>query len=371
MTKKQRITSHKPEWASGDKSKGFATNVMDGINDTSKKSKSKKNIKTKKITTDDFVNGVLEDNRTVLAQAITLIESNSPRHIEKAQELLGKILHKSGKSIRIGITGAPGVGKSTFIESFGTYLCEQGHKVAVLAIDPSSSRSRGSILGDKTRMENLSRNPNAFIRPSPSGGTLGGVTRKTRESIMLCEAAGFDIIIVETIGVGQSEITVRTMVDFYLLLILPGGGDELQGIKKGAVELADAIAINKTDGDNIKTANLTKEQYKQAVHYLLPATEGWETQVLTCSGLKDQGIEQLWNLIKDYEKKTRKTGMFELRRKEQTVDWVYAMVEETLKNRFYGNSKVEKKRIEIDKKLLEGKITPTNAVTELMKGFNK
>lgn len=368
MTKKQKTSSHKPEWASGDKSKGFTTQVMDGIKNNSIKSKAKKNIhKSKKITTDDFVNGVLENNRTVLAQAITLIESNSPKHIEKAQEVLGKILHKTGKSIRIGITGAPGVGKSTFIESFGTYLCDNGHKVAVLAIDPSSSRSRGSILGDKTRMENLSRNPNAFIRPSPSGGTLGGVTRKTRESIMLCEAAGFDIIIVETIGVGQSEITVRSMVDFYLLLILPGGGDELQGIKKGAVELADAIAINKSDGDNINTANLTKEQYKQAVHYLLPATEGWETQVFTCSGLTDNGIEQLWNMIIDFEKKTKKSGIFETRRKEQTLDWVYAMVEESLKNRFYGNTKVEKKRIEIDRKLLEGKITPTNAVNELMK----
>ncbi|OGU40819.1 MAG: ATPase/protein kinase [Ignavibacteria bacterium GWB2_35_12] len=369
MQKKQKRASHKPEWASGGKSEGFTTQVMDGIKDNTKKSKSKKNIKTKKITTDDFVIGVLEDNRTVLAQAITLIESNSVKHIEKAQELLGKILHKTGKSIRIGITGAPGVGKSTFIESFGTYLCDNGHKVAVLAIDPSSSRSRGSILGDKTRMENLSRNPNAFIRPSPSGGTLGGVTRKTRESIMLCEAAGFDVIIVETIGVGQSEITVRSMVDFYLLLILPGGGDELQGLKKGAVELADAVAINKADGDNIKSAYLTKEQYKQAVHYLLPATEGWETQVFTCSGLTDQGIEQLWNMIIEFEKKTKKLGVFELRRKEQTLDWVYAMVEESLKNRFYGNSKVEKKRIEIDKKLLDGKITPTIAVNELMKMY--
>ena len=363
MTKKNNIKSRKPEWAST--GKGFATKVLDGVSSSSAK-KSKTTNKTKKLTVKDYVEGVLYDNRTILAQAITLIESNSPKHIEKAQEVLGKILHKTGKSIRIGITGAPGVGKSTFIESFGTYLCSQGHKVAVLAIDPSSSRSRGSILGDKTRMENLSRNPNAFIRPSPSGGTLGGVSRKTRESIMLCEAAGFDIIIVETIGVGQSEITVRSMVDFYLLLILPGGGDELQGIKKGAVELADAIAINKADGDNIKSANLTKEQYKQAVHYLLPATEGWETQVFTCSGLNEEGIEQLWDLIKDFEKNTKKSGIFDLRRREQTLDWVNSMLEETLKSRFYSNPKIVKKKNEIDKKLLEGKITPTNAVKLLI-----
>jgi LAO/AO transport system kinase len=326
-----------------------------------------KKSKTKELTIYDYVNGILSDNRTILAQAITLVESNAPKHAGMGQDVLGKILHKTGKSIRIGITGSPGVGKSTFIESFGTYLCDNGNKVAVLAIDPSSNRSRGSILGDKTRMEQLSRYPNAFIRPSPSGGTLGGVARKTRETIMLCEAAGFDIIIVETIGVGQSEITVRSMVDFYLLLILPGGGDELQGLKKGAVELADAIAINKADGDNIQTANLTKEQYKQAVHYLLPATEGWETQVLTCSGLTNQGIEQLWNLIKEFEKKTKKSDVFDLRRKEQALDWVNAMLDETLKSRFYSNPKVVKKKIEIDKKLLEGKITPTNAVNELMK----
>ncbi|TAL68016.1 MAG: methylmalonyl Co-A mutase-associated GTPase MeaB [Bacteroidetes bacterium] len=368
MSKKQKIKSRKPEWASGTKSKGFNSTVVDGVLQTKKKSILKKTT-SNKLSINDFVKGVLNDNRTVLAQAITLIESNSSKHIEKAQEVLGKILHKTGKSIRIGITGAPGVGKSTFIESFGTYLCNKGHKVAVLAIDPSSSRSRGSILGDKTRMEKLSREPNAFIRPSPSGGTLGGVAHKTRESIMLCEAAGFDIIIVETIGVGQSEITVRSMVDFYMLLILPGGGDELQGLKKGAVELADAIAINKADGDNLKTANFTKEQYKQAVHYLLPATEGWETKVFTCSGLNEQGIKEFWNLIIDFEKDTKKSGVFEARRKEQTLDWVYAMVEESLKNQFYGNTKVEKKRIEIDKKLLEGKITPTNAVNELMKMY--
>ena len=370
MAKRIVIESHKPEWSSGKKSEGFASSVISGINKSSQKKESKK-IRTKELTVDDYVRGILSDNRTILARAITLIESNAPKHSGMGQEVLGKILKKTGKSIRIGITGAPGVGKSTFIESLGTYLCSEGHKVAVLAIDPSSSRSRGSILGDKTRMEQLSKNPNAFIRPSPSGGTLGGVARKTRETILLCEAAGFDVIIIETIGVGQSEITVRSMVDFYLLLILPGGGDELQGLKKGAVELADAIAINKADGENIKTANLTKEQYKQAVHYLLPATEGWETQVLTCSGLENEGIEQLWDLINEFEMKEKKSGVFDSRRKEQALDWVNAMLEETLNSRFYSNPKVVKKKIEIDKKLLEGKITPANAVKILIENYDK
>jgi LAO/AO transport system kinase len=319
-----------------------------------------------KLNTEDFIKGVKSDDRSILARAITLIESNSQKHIKQSQEVLEAILPVTGNSVRIGITGSTGVGKSTFIESFGSYLCEKGLKVAVLAIDPSSSKSKGSILGDKTRMERLSGYANSFIRPSPSGGTLGGVARKTRETVLLCEAAGFDVIIIETIGVGQSEITVRSMVDFYMLLLLPGGGDELQGLKKGVVELADMLVINKADGNNLQRAKITQHAYAEALHYLQPATENWSTPVLLSSAIEDMGIDEIWDKIKNFIEITKGTGIFKSRRDEQLLEWVYSMIEENLKNNFYNNAKVREIKDGIDKKILEGKMTPANAVNKLM-----
>ncbi|MFC2131757.1 methylmalonyl Co-A mutase-associated GTPase MeaB [Bacteroidota bacterium] len=356
----------KPEWAPENSGDEFASRILKGVSNLDNMNLRKNNSKTLKLSLPDYVRGVKEDNRSILARTITLIESNSKEHIIQAQEVLKELLPFTGQSIRIGITGAPGVGKSTFIESFGSYLCENRHKVAVLAIDPSSSRSKGSILGDKTRMERLSRHPNAFIRPSPSSGTLGGVARKTRETTLVCEAAGFDVILIETIGVGQSEITVRSMVDFYLLLILPGGGDELQGIKKGVVELADMLVINKADGDNLQKAKITQHSYSDALHYLLPATEGWTTEAVLTSAIYDEGIGKVWNNIEKFIKTTKETGIFNIRRKRQLLEWVYTMVDETLLNRFYFNNEISNIKDKIDKQVLNGEITPTNAVNILL-----
>lgn len=315
---------------------------------------------------ESLTKGILASDIPTLARSITLVESNLKKHLHLAQALLHKILPFTGNSIRIGITGAPGVGKSTFIESLGTYICEIGKKIAVLAVDPTSSISKGSVLGDKTRMERLSRYPNAFIRPSASGGALGGVARKTREAILLCEAAGFDTIIVETVGVGQSEIVVRSMVDFFLLLIPPGGGDELQGFKKGSVELADAIVINKADGINIHQANITKREYQQALHYLLPATEGWKTPVLTVSALTNVGVTDIWSIIQNFIDSTKNSGVFEHRRKEQSLNWMHTLLRDYLLDSFYNHPKVKSILEEMERGVTEGKITPTTAVKEII-----
>jgi LAO/AO transport system kinase len=327
--------------------------------------------KRRKLSVDDYVQGVLKGNRTIIAQAITLVESNLPIHMEMAQNVLKQLIPYTGNSIRIGFTGVPGAGKSTLIESFGMMLCDQNHRVAVLAVDPTSSVSKGSILGDKTRMEQLSRHANAYVRPSPSSGTLGGVTRKSRETLLICEAAGYDVIIVETVGVGQSEITVRSMVDFFLVLMLTGAGDELQGMKKGVMELADAIFINKADGNNKQAAMNAKTEYNRLLHFLQPATEGWETKAFTVSALTGEGVDHLWNVIKKYKEVTSRTNVFEKRRKEQLIDWVHSMIENQLKARFYGNLLMKKEIAEMEKFLLSGQTSPTLAVQHLFSIYDE
>ncbi|MGA0094174.1 MAG: methylmalonyl Co-A mutase-associated GTPase MeaB [Chthoniobacterales bacterium] len=272
------------------------------------------------LAAEDYARGVRERDATVLARAITLVESTAAGHAAVAADLMKMLLPHGDNSVRIGITGVPGVGKSTFIEAFGLYLCEQGHRVAVLAVDPTSAISGGSILGDKTRMEKLSRHPSAYIRPSPSGGALGGVTRKTRETITLCEAAGYDVILVETVGVGQSEIAVRSMTDFFLLLALTGAGDELQGIKKGIVEMADAIAVTKADGDNVAAAEKLKLELSQVLHFLTAATAGWQPEVLVCSAVKGTGIPAIWSLVERFRAEMKASGEWDARRLGQVQE---------------------------------------------------
>ena len=323
-------------------------------------------VRRKNLRVKDFVKGVLGQDRTVLGRAITLVESNAPSHMERAQRMLKELIPHTGNSIRVGITGVPGAGKSTFIEALGTLLCDQGHKVAVLAVDPSSSLTRGSILGDKTRMENLSRNKNAFIRPSPSGGVLGGVTRKSRETMLVCEAAGFDVILVETVGVGQSETEVRSMVDFFLLVLIAGAGDELQGMKKGIMELADAILINKADGDNKQRAENARSEFERIIHYLHPATEGWITPALTASSLTGDKIPDVWQTVEDFKSNTTASGVFQKRRNAQTVRWVHAMVDDYLRTAFYGNPAVKALIPGIESDVVEGNLSPTQAVQKLV-----
>ena len=324
----------------------------------------------KTLKLDDYVQGIKEGNRSILAKAITLIESSLSKHRTLAQEIIQSCLPLSGNSIRIGISGVPGVGKSTFIESFGKSLTEQKHKVAVLAIDPSSSRSKGSILGDKTRMELLSRDKNAFIRPSPSAGSLGGVAQKTRETIILCEAAGFDIILVETVGVGQSETTVHSMVDFFLLLMLSGAGDELQGIKRGIMEMSDALIINKADGDNIDKAKIAKVQYANALHLFPPTPSGWVPQTDTCSAYTGEGIDRVWNIIQDYFKLTQENGYFDENRKQQEVHRLLENIERRLLNQFYENDTVQEFIANAKKDIANNKRSVYSLVDELFSRHN-
>ncbi len=326
-------------------------------------------IRTKRqtLSLDDYVEGILRGDRVILSRAITLIESANPDHFEMAQAIIERCLPHSGNSLRVGITGVPGVGKSTFIESFGTMLTGMGHRLAVLAIDPSSERTKGSILGDKTRMEALSVDSNAFIRPSPSGSTLGGVARKTRETIILCEAAGFDIILVETVGVGQSETVVKSMVDFFLLLMLAGAGDELQGIKRGIMEMADGIVINKADGDNKAKAVGAQAQYRAALK-LFPQTESrWQVPVEVCSALEGYAIDKVWKMIRQYEALTKQNGWFEKNRTEQNVNIFYNWINFTLQNDFYND---ETKAREIERLLpliREKRISPYMAAGKVIR----
>lgn len=328
--------------------------------------------KRKNYSVDEFVSGIISGNRTILSQAITLVESALPEHYRRAQEIIERCLPHSARSVRIGITGVPGAGKSTFIETFGLYAAESGRKVAVLAIDPSSSNTKGSILGDKTRMEKLSVHPDAFIRPSPSAGTLGGVARKTRETIILCEAAGFNTILVETVGVGQSETAARSMVDFFLLLMLAGAGDEIQGIKRGIIEMADTIAITKADGPNKIMAENARTMFQNALN-LFPATQsGWKPLAVTCSALLETGISEIWNVITDYVDFTTSRGYFEDFRKQQAVIRMHDMINEYLGSSFYNHKVVKSLLPELERELYNGTITSYKAAISLLdKYFNK
>jgi LAO/AO transport system kinase len=325
--------------------------------------------KRKQYSTEELTEGIKNGNRILLSRAITLIESNLPEHIEQAHQVINNCLSYSGKSIRIGITGVPGVGKSTFIESFGSYLTSIGHKVAVLAIDPSSERSKGSILGDKTRMELLSSDKNAFIRPSASAGSLGGVARKTRETIFLCETAGFDVIIIETVGVGQSEIAVHSMVDFFLLLMLAGAGDELQGIKRGIMEMADLIAITKADGNNVQKAELARAEYANALHLFPPSESRWTPTVVTCSSLNNIGVETVWNHISEYKAFTNQNGYFNTKRKEQIQSWMFETIEDLLKNNFYNHPAVTSILDDVKSKVQSKEMCSYTAADTLLKSY--
>jgi len=313
-----------------------------------------------------FTEAILQGKRSMLSKAITMVESSLPRHQELAQEIIAACVPHAGKSIRVGITGVPGVGKSTFIEALGKHLTSKGNKIAVLAIDPSSQRTKGSILGDKTRMEELANDPNAFIRPSSSKGTLGGVARNTRESIILCEAAGFNIIFVETVGVGQSETVVHSMVDFFLLLMLAGAGDELQGIKRGIMEMADAIVINKADGDNVAKAELAAREYKNALHLFPASPSGWTPQVRTASASTGKGIAETWVMVEEYIALTRNTSFFEKHRKEQSLQAFTETIEDSIRQRFYSEANVKNQIEALKQEILFGQISPYAAARRLI-----
>jgi LAO/AO transport system kinase len=316
---------------------------------------------------DYYVQGVLDSNRLMLSRTITLIESSLPNHQEMAATIIEKLLPHTGNAVRLGITGVPGAGKSSFIESFGTLLTHLGHRVAVLAIDPSSARSGGSVLGDKTRMLELSVNDRAFIRPSPSGGTLGGVARKTRETMLACEAAGFDVVIIETVGVGQSETAVASMVDFFLVLMIAGAGDELQGIKKGILEVADTIVINKADGDNITRAERARREYETALHILTPGSAHWSPQVLTCSALKRTGLTEIWETVNQHRAALESVGELQSKRKKQALDWMYFLLEEGLRTWFFNHPDIQARLPELHGAIDQQVVSPTSAASQLLK----
>lgn len=316
----------------------------------------------------DLIAGVRQGKRRALAKAITLVESKLPRHREAAQQVLNALLPDTGNSLRVGITGTPGVGKSTFIEAFGRYLLAQGKRVAVLAVDPSSPLRGGSILGDKTRMEELARSADAFIRPSPSEGSLGGVALKTRESMLLCEAAGYDTILVETVGVGQSEYEVSGMVDFFLVLMLPNAGDELQGIKRGIMELADGLLINKADGDSVTHAQQSQQHYRNALH-LFRQDDAWVPQVMTCSALHQQGIAEVWAMLEAFARGARASGRLEQKRREQNRAWLEKLIQEMLRQQLAQDERVQHRLPQLQASVLQGQLSPYQAALEITRLF--
>lgn len=321
------------------------------------------------LSVSDFVQGILNQEVSILGQAVTLIESSLPKHQEVAQEVIERCLPYSGNSVRLGITGVPGAGKSTFIEALGMHLVQQDKKLAVLAIDPSSERTKGSILGDKTRMEELSVAKNAFIRPSPSAGSLGGVARKTRESIILCEAAGFDTIFVETVGVGQSETAVHSMVDFFLLIQLAGTGDELQGIKRGIMEMADGIAVNKSDGTNIEKSQLARRQFKNALHLFPLAESGWSPDVITCSAIEKNGIPEVWEMVMNYVNFVKENGYFAHKRNDQSRYWMYESINERLKSDFYNNDEINSLLQKLENQVLNNEVSSFIAAKQALETY--
>jgi len=319
---------------------------------------------------DELLRGIRDNDRATLGRAITLVESNAPDDRQNAQELLTALLPSTGGALRIGISGVPGVGKSTFIETFGLRLVESGHRIAVLAVDPSSSVSKGSILGDKTRMEKLAASDDAFIRPSPTGGSLGGVARKTREAILVCEAAGYDVVLVETVGVGQSETAVAEMVDFFLLLKLAGAGDELQGIKRGILELADLIAINKADGNNLQAAELARTEFERALQILRPADEdGWNPRAVTSSGQSGSGLDEIWEIIVQHHELLSANGELENRRRRQLLGWMWSLVDEGLRSAVREHPEVAATLATLEQDVLEGRTTPTAAAGMVLETF--
>lgn len=362
----------KPEWTPEGSGCEFASKVVAGVEGghdgiaahQTKRPTSYRPVRRRTYTVEEMAEGVLAQDLTIIGRSITLLESNNPEHVQQVQALLKLLLPHAGKSIRVGITGTPGVGKSTFIEAAGMQIVERGYKLAVLAVDPSSNVTGGSILGDKTRMEKLSTTPNAFIRPSPSGGNLGGVARKTRETMLLCEAAGYNFIMVETVGVGQSEITVRHMVDFFLLLMMPGAGDELQGIKRGIMELADAILVNKADVDKLR-AEVTRSDYERALHYMPPATPTWHAIASTCSAYTGAGINEMLDEIERFAKQMQANGIFENRRKEQSIGWLEDMINEKLLYHFFNNPAIIETLPGIKRDVVNGRLPTTAAVYKL------
>jgi LAO/AO transport system kinase len=319
----------------------------------------------------DYIDGILAGNRTMLSRAITLIESQRPDHAGIAQEIITGCLPHSGESVRIGITGVPGVGKSSFIEVLGSCYTRLGKKIAVLAIDPSSERSKGSILGDKTRMEQLSNDPRAFIRPSPAAGSLGGVARKTRETMILCEAAGFNVIFIETVGVGQSETAVHSMVDFFLLLMLAGAGDELQGIKRGIMEMADTIAITKADGDNVRASELACMEYRNALHLFPPTESGWSPRVIPVSARENRGLDTLLEIFSEYFEQLESNGFLAKRRMEQSRQWMYSTIQEQLLSGFFQDPAISRRIREVEKKVMEGRLTSFQGAVKLISEYRR
>ena len=324
-----------------------------------------------RLQVEEYVDGILQGNRVVMSMAISIIESNLANDKKIAKEIIQQILPYSGKSIRIGITGVPGVGKSTFIESFGKHLVSEGHKVAVLSIDPSSQRSRGSILGDKTRMEELANLEGAYIRPSASGDTLGGVANKTGETVLLCEASGYNVILIETVGVGQSETAVHSMTDFFLLLMLAGAGDELQGIKKGIMEMADMVVINKADGENVRMSEMAKLQYQNALHIFPQSESGWSPVVSTASAIKNIGISEVWEQIEKYSKLVHGNGYFKNNRNNQQIEWMYNNINEELKRMLYGSTEIKQLLKSSEQKILSAELSPIKASHVVIERFKK